>query len=99
MKSAASYLGKQGPLHPKSVRSLPSGKTASFPSGDSGSALFGIAEGGHGVEIVGLLVSTWYPETHIQGSGVELRCGLFVPADVVFEQIENCTGRKWVPVL
>ncbi|KAF8424328.1 hypothetical protein EV426DRAFT_573997 [Tirmania nivea] len=67
-------------------------------SGDSGSALFCRARVGNGVEFVGMLVSTYTDIDNDLLPELEVRCGLFVPATVIFRQMQKITGLSWNPV-
>jgi hypothetical protein len=65
--------------------------------GDSGSAVFGRARDGNGVELVGLLVSCWADLDNGPLPEIEARCGLLVPATKLFEQMYKATGCRWTP--
>jgi hypothetical protein len=65
--------------------------------GDSGSAVFGRARDGNGVELVGLLVSCWADLDNGLLPEIEARCGLLVPATKLFEQMYKVTGCRWTP--
>ncbi|KAA8911657.1 hypothetical protein FN846DRAFT_904189 [Sphaerosporella brunnea] len=67
--------------------------------GDSGSAIFGIAEGGDGIEMVGMLINVWRDWwEHVPTPAFGSRCGLVIPATKLFDQLKAGTGMKWRPV-
>lgn len=57
-------------------------------SGDSGAPI--LAPGEDGLHFVGMLLGVYHAESPIQD------IGLFVSQSVVFEQLEQMTGTKWV---
>ena len=59
--------------------------------GDSGSGVFGV--GADGLEFLGLLVSVFIDEDPTNSS--DTRTGLFVPSDILLEQIRHRTHQEW----
>ena len=70
----------------------------SVQSEDTGSAIFGRAENGNGVDFVGLMVSAWSDKGQDTLPGLPAaRYGLAVPALRVFSQLHRAAGKHWVP--